>query len=190
MKNLFCLLARFFSRCEEYFLSLLLSAMTLIVFAEVIARFVFNVGISWAQELTLIINAWLTLLGASYCVREKAHIGVNLLTAHLKGRTARTVTFVAVLACLLYTFFYLYGAVIYVYEDYQINVELQDIPLPTWVAALCLVFGFLLLAIRFIEAGYRVLIKGDLHVLENNSEVDASMKLAKETQQQANSEAT
>ncbi len=52
-------------KIEEGFLSILLVSMTVLVFAEVVARFVFNHGIMWAQELTLIINSWMVLIGAS-----------------------------------------------------------------------------------------------------------------------------
>ncbi len=163
---------------EESVLSILLVAMTIIVFVEVVARFVFNHGISWAQELTLIINSWMVLLGASYCIREKAHIGVEFLVDKLDGLAARLTAILALSACLLYAGIYLYGAVVFVWEDYQIGIELDDLPVPTWIPASVLVIGFSLVAVRFLAAFYQVLAHNNLHVLQHVGEVEESMELA------------
>lgn len=169
---------KFLHKFEESVLSILLVAMTILVFTEVVARFVFNHGISWAQELTLIINSWMVLLGASYCIREKAHIGVEFLVDKLKGKAARNATIIALAACLLYAAIYLYGAAVYVWEDYQIGIELDDLPIQTWIPASVLVIGFALVAVRFAAAFYRVWVHNDLHVLQHVGEVKESMDLA------------
>ena len=57
----------------------LLGLMTLITFANVVARFVFNSNILWALELTVFLFAWLVLLGASYAVKTHAHLGVDAI---------------------------------------------------------------------------------------------------------------
>lgn len=168
----------FLHKFEESVLSILLVAMTILVFVEVVARFVFNHGISWAQELTLIINSWMVLLGASYCIREKAHIGVEFLVDKLQGKAARNAAIIALAACLLYAAIYLYGAAVYVWEDYQIGIELDDLPVLTWIPASVLVIGFVLVGVRFAAAFYRVWVHNDLHVLQHVSEVKESMELA------------
>ncbi|PIE46152.1 MAG: C4-dicarboxylate ABC transporter permease [Gammaproteobacteria bacterium] len=172
------MLRRLLHQLEESILSILLVFMTILVFAEVIARFVFNHGISWAQELTLIINSWMVLLGASYCIREKAHIGVEFLTDKLDGMAARAVAVIALIACLIYSGIFLYGSTIYVWEDFQIGIELDDLPIPTWIPASALVVGFALIAVRFLAAFYQVIVHNDIHVLQHRGEVEESMELA------------
>lgn len=169
---------KFLHKFEESVLSILLVAMTILVFTEVIARFVFNHGISWAQELTLIINSWMVLLGASYCIREKAHIGVEFLVEKLKGKAARIAAITALSACLLYAAIYLYGAAVYVWEDYQIGIELDDMPVQTWIPASVLVIGFALVGVRFVAAFHQVLVHNNLQVLHHVGEVKESMDLA------------
>ena len=51
---------------EESLIAIILGAMTLITFANVIARYVFNSNILWALETTVFLFAWLVLIGASY----------------------------------------------------------------------------------------------------------------------------
>ncbi len=172
------MLKKIIHNIEEGILSILLVSMTILVFAEVVARFVFNHGIMWAQELTLIINSWMVLVGASYCIREKAHIGIDFVVDKLNGFAARLVALIALTACLVYAGIYLYGAINYVWEDYQIGIELDDLPIQTWMPASVLVVGFTLIAIRFVEAFWQVLRYNNIHVLQHVGEAEESMDLA------------
>jgi C4-dicarboxylate transporter DctQ subunit len=62
---------------EETVIAVLLGLMTLITFANVVARYLFNSNILWALELTVYLFGWLVLLGASYAVKKNAHLGVD-----------------------------------------------------------------------------------------------------------------
>lgn len=169
---------KIFNRVEEIFLSFLLVWMTVLVFSEVIARFVFSHGISWAEEMTLNTNSWFVLLGASYCIRKKAHIGVDFIVAKLDGMTAKVVAVTAVGACLIYACIYLYGAWFYVYEDYQLGLDLYDIPIKSWIPASALVIGFALILFRLLEVLYQVIMQGNVHALQHEGEAKESMELA------------
>lgn len=169
---------KIFNRLEEIFLSILLVWMTVLVFAEVIARFVFSYGISWAEEMTLTTNSWFVLFGASYCIREKAHIGVDFIVAKLDGKAAKAVALIAVAACLIYAVIYLYGACLYVYQDYQVGVELFDIPIKSWIPASALVIGFILIVLRLLEVLYQVVVHNNVHALQHEGEAKESMDLA------------
>ena len=72
-------LARIGDAIEETFIAVCLGLMTVITFANVIARYVFNSNILWALELTVFLFAWLVLLGASYGVKKHFHIGVDVV---------------------------------------------------------------------------------------------------------------
>ena len=74
---------------EESFISLLLVSMTLLVFAEVVARFLFNVGFLWMEEVTLTLGAWFVLFGASYGVKVGAHIGVDAFVQVLPEKDSK-----------------------------------------------------------------------------------------------------
>ncbi len=55
---------------EETLIAFFLGAMTLLTFANVISRYVFNDNILWALELTVFMFAWMVLVGASYGVKK------------------------------------------------------------------------------------------------------------------------
>ncbi|MFV0431865.1 MAG: TRAP transporter small permease [Alphaproteobacteria bacterium] len=170
---------KLFNQIEEGFLSFLLLCMVVIIFVEVVLRFVFNQGLDWAQEATLIINAWMVLLGASYCVRERAHISIDFFTRKLKGNTAITVACLALIACMTYCVIFFLGAYRYVSKMKLIGIDLQDIPMQRWVATLCLLFGFGLLFLRFLEVFIKVIYHKDTNILRHVGEAEESMELAK-----------
>jgi C4-dicarboxylate transporter DctQ subunit len=138
-------------RLEEGIISLLLVAMTLIVFLEVVLRFGFNTGFLWAQELTLHVSAWLVLFGASYGVKVGAHIGVDAVVRLLKPEVRRIVTMFAVVLCLAYCGLLGYGAWVYLSKMYRLEIELEDMAIERWIAHSILLIGFVLLAVRLIE---------------------------------------
>ena len=77
---------------EESAIALLLAAMTVVTFSQVIARYVFNSGWPSALEFTTILFAWLVLFGASYAMRIGAHLGVDILIRLLPKPAYRAMT--------------------------------------------------------------------------------------------------
>lgn len=167
---------------EEMFISLLLVAMTLLVFSEVIARFGFNSGIHWAQEVTLLLAAWFVLFGASYGLRTGAHICVDVALKRFPNNQQRFFALLAVVLCIIYCGFFLYGSWIYISKMKMIGIELEDIPLPKWIPMNVLIIGFSLLVIRLLSLATQI-IKGKQQGFHLVSEASESMKLAKDLEQ-------
>ena len=69
----------FIDSLEETMIAIMLGIMTLVTFANVMARYVFNSNILWGLEVTSILFAWLVLFGVSYCVKKTAHLGVDAI---------------------------------------------------------------------------------------------------------------
>ncbi len=95
---------------EETVIAVLLGLMTLLTFANVIARFAFNSNILWALELTVFMFAWLVLLGASYAVKKHSHLGVDAIVNLLPPGLRRALALIAVGACLVFSLLMLKGA--------------------------------------------------------------------------------
>ncbi|HBS50034.1 MAG TPA: TRAP transporter permease DctQ [Rhodobacteraceae bacterium] len=95
---------------EESVIALLLGLMTVVTFANVIARFVFNSNILWALELTVFMFAWLVLLGASYAVKKHAHLGVDAILNMLRPGPRRVLALISVALCLIFSLLMLKGA--------------------------------------------------------------------------------
>jgi C4-dicarboxylate transporter DctQ subunit len=176
------MLKKIIGQAEEAFISLLLVSMTLLVFVEVVARFGFNTGIHWSQELTLILAGWFVLFGASYGVKVGAHIGVDVFVKLLPKKAYRALTLLAIVLCLVYCGLFLAGSWVYVSKMYKIGIELEDIPLPRWMPMTILLIGLVLLVIRFLQLGWKV-ITGEADGFHMADEAKESLELAKELQE-------
>ena len=100
----------FTDRIEETLISAILGVMTLITFANVVARYGFNKNILWALELTVFLFGWLVLLGASYAVKKGSHLGVDIVVNILTSKSRRVLGLVAVAVCVAFSFLMLKGA--------------------------------------------------------------------------------
>lgn len=142
---------------EEGLVALLLAAMTLVTFTQVVLRYVFNSGYVWALELTIFLFAWLVLFGMSYGVRVGAHIGVDLLVKKLPPAVAKVVGLVSIALCMLYAGLLAYGGYTDIDLLLTIGIEAEDLPIPLWIPKLILPLGFALLFIRLAQAGWELL---------------------------------
>jgi len=164
---------------EETFIAITLGLMTLITFANVIARYVFSSNILWALEATVFLFAWLVLVGASYGVKKNFHIGIDVGVNLLPPGARKTVALIAAFCCILFAALLLKGSWDYwaPFIGKQSFYETQDIPvpfflvwlkdvfndgeayekLPRFIPYFVLPFAMLLLLVRFGQAFWRVL---------------------------------
>ncbi len=172
-------LSRYIDELEETLIALLLGAMALITFANVLARYLFQTNILWALEATVFLFAWLVLMGMSYCVKHSLHLGVDIVINSVGPRTRRILAIISVLCCLAYCLLLLKGCWDYWYPFMTKNAwyEVDDIPLansmqflsqwfnegekyekiPKFIPYFVLPLGAALLTFRFLEAGYRII---------------------------------
>lgn len=175
---------RIINGLEETIIAGLLAAMTLLVFVEVVMRFGFGTGMMWAQELTLHLSAWMVLFGVSYGIKVGSHIGVDALVKILPAQIRRVVSGAAVIACLAYCGFFSYGSWIYLSKMYKIGIELDDMPVPKWLAHSILLIGMILMAIRLLQLLWAIATgKSDSFKLAD--EAKESLHLAEETKASA-----
>ena len=82
------LLTRFADRVERalgWLLVVLMSVMVVDVTWQVASRFLFQDPRSFTEELAGFLLIWISLLGAAYGFRTRAHLGIDLLVSQLGG---------------------------------------------------------------------------------------------------------
>jgi TRAP-type C4-dicarboxylate transport system permease small subunit len=57
----------------------LFAVLTVSVFAQVVARYVFNQPPAWTEELARFCQVWIILLASSICLRKGSHLAVDYL---------------------------------------------------------------------------------------------------------------
>ncbi|NDP38563.1 MAG: TRAP transporter small permease [Rhodoferax sp.] len=166
-------------RLEEWIISLMLLAMTALTFAQVVMRYVFNSGLSWALELTTVFFAVMIFVGISYGVRVGSHIGVDALVKMLGPQPRRAVSILAVLLSLLYIGFVLAGASHYVLKMREVGIEFEDMPIERWQVLAVMPLGYVLTGWRFLQI-FSGLLTGKTDSLHLADEAAEAMKLKSE----------
>lgn len=77
----------------------IVAVMVAVVFAQVVARYGFNRGIGWADEVARLAFVATVFLGIAVGVRARAHIAVGLVGAILPGPARRLLARAVLAAC-------------------------------------------------------------------------------------------
>lgn len=74
----------------QWAVAVLTAALVTIVAGNVVARYVFNTGVPWVEELSRLIFVWVVFLGACVAMQHRGHLAIGFLVDRLPA-TARTV---------------------------------------------------------------------------------------------------
>lgn len=170
---------RWLDRLEEWIVVAMLVAMTGLTFVQVVLRYVFNSGFTWALELTTVFFAVMIFVGVSYGVRMGSHIGVDALLRLMPPGLKRGVSIVVVLLCLAYAGIVIAGAWVYVTKMKMVGVELEDLPIPVWIVRAILPLGYALMTFRFLQVLWQ-LVTGRSDSLHLADEAADAMRLKAE----------
>lgn len=189
---------------EETLIAVLLGLMTLITFANVIARYIFASNILWALEATVFLFAWLVLIGVSYCVKINALLGVDVVVNILSPRWRKIVGLLAVAASLLFCILITIGAwnywlpfagerAWYQVDDIVMPEFLQFLApymnegekwdkLPRFIPYFALPLGMSLLTFRMIQAGWRIATGRQETIIIGHEAEDALDEIRRDTE--------
>lgn len=90
-------------RANRWALIVILAAMALLVFVNVLLRYLTNQSITWAEEVARHLMIWLTFLGAGPVLRHGGHVALENVQAALPRHLA--VLLRATVALLMLAFF-------------------------------------------------------------------------------------
>lgn len=87
---------------EEYLIGILLVAMTLVMFLQIVMRYVFNAALSWPEEFCRYAFVYITFLTIGYCVQRNSMLRLDLVIQALPKVAARILEFLIWVCCLAF----------------------------------------------------------------------------------------
>ena len=181
---------KFLDHLEEWLISFLIAAATLIIFVAVVHRYaaglpipvlqdrLLAINMSWAQELCIIMFVWMAKFGAAYGVRTGIHVGVDVVINRLDERNRRKFVIFALLAGALFTGSIGYLGAHFVGENgahyaflslFHMDVgnlpegpTTPDLEWPTWMVYSAIPLGSSLMCFRFLQVWWGFLKTGEL----------------------------
>ena len=180
---------KFLDHLEEWFITFLIAAATLIIFAAVGHRYLSGVAIpglqdwllslsfSWAQELCIIMFVWMAKFGAAYGVRTGIHVGVDVLINRLSDSTRGKYIVFGLSAGALFTGIVGTLGAHFVWENGMHHAVLAtlgqsvgdlpegpttpDLEWPTWIVYSAIPLGSFLMCFRFVQVAFHFARSGD-----------------------------
>ncbi|MGE5713924.1 MAG: TRAP transporter small permease [Betaproteobacteria bacterium] len=158
---------RVLDHLEEWLITFLIGAATLIIFAAVVHRYLtgwatggfqdalLKIDMSWAQELTIFMFVWMAKFGAAYGVRTGIHVGVDVLINALNDRTRGWFIIFGLLAGALFTGIIGTFGAHFVWELMHTEQVSADLELPKWIVYACIPLGSYLMCYRFLQVAWK-----------------------------------
>jgi len=84
--------------------------MVVVIFVQVIARYVFHNSLSWSEEIGRYLFIWITFLGAVIGVKERLHVGVDVAVKAMPAGVQRILVLVGNLLMIVFVVYMLQGS--------------------------------------------------------------------------------
>jgi TRAP-type C4-dicarboxylate transport system permease small subunit len=143
------------NQCVEHLAALVLTAITLFMFGNVVLRYAFNAPIAWGDEVMQFAFIWLVFIGAVAAMKSGSHFSVTFLLDQLPRPIAAVIevmgdlTVIAICAILTW-----YGLQVTMLFSFQLSPSLE-IPM-TFVNASLPLASLLMLVVRAVQMVERV----------------------------------
>lgn len=114
----------------------------LLAFVNVVLRYVFDMSLPWAAELTNYLFIWSALFGAAYGFKQGAHISITLLIEKFSPSVMKMFLLFANLLSIIYLLlisYFGYKLILMLMDFGEINVDLQ---IPLWIPQLVIPIAF------------------------------------------------
>lgn len=142
-------------RTEEVITGVCVVVMTILVFLQVVMRYVFSAPMSWSDEIAVYAMLWSVYLSTAWAVRERAHIRVMNLIQMFPGKMSQGMMIFSDLIWFAFAVFLTYQSILLDISMWKLPFESPVLGIAQKWPYLCLVFGFGLMTLRLIQVYYR-----------------------------------
>lgn len=125
-----------------------IAAGTLLAFINVVLRYCFNSGFSWAGEATNYLFIWSAFFGAAYGFNRGIHVSVTILIEKIHPLIAKTCFIFSSVVSTAFLLFLAYYGFEYLLVLHELEFMSVDLGVPQWVPMLVLPIAFFLAAYR------------------------------------------
>lgn len=142
---------RFLLFVETYIAGILMIVTSLLIFLQVILRYVFSYSIIWAEEFARYGIVWFVFLGSSLAVHEGAHASVDVLIKLLPTKVYRVFAALAIVISIGFTVTVAWFGIRMVIRIAQIGNITPALGIPMYIPYLAIPIGSAMMTWRFAE---------------------------------------
>jgi TRAP-type C4-dicarboxylate transport system permease small subunit len=140
---------------ERYLMLVLYCFIVFVIVGEVVRRFVLDFSSLWGEEAARFAFIYLGWIGASYAVKQRAHIRFDFLTRAMPPRAAAAVFLFSEFATLVFACFAAYWSMQSLLTMVRFDALAPALRVPqAWFAA-AVPLGFAMMIVRVIQSARR-----------------------------------
>ncbi|MEI6155122.1 MAG: TRAP transporter small permease [Deltaproteobacteria bacterium] len=135
-------------RIEQIFLVILLSALILVAFSQIILRNLFSTGIAWGDALVRGLVLWTGFIGATIAAREGKHICIDAVSRWLSPNGKKIVAIIINAFSFLICCFLTFAALKFIHNEFLMK-SVIFLGIPSWISEIILPVTFGIMAFRY-----------------------------------------
>lgn len=136
---------------EEYMIVILTAVMTILLFLQVLFRFVLNLPLAWVEEISLYSMVWLCYFGCSLAIKMREHLKMEIITNFLKPKAKKIFDMISLILFFAFAVFVLYHVTLLTVDILQRGQVTAVLEIPKWIPYAGVPVAFLLMLIRMIQ---------------------------------------
>lgn len=144
------LLLRVVTHIETFGMVFFFTAALATGVGQVIARYVFNYGLLWADQAFVKFTIWAALIGASRAVRDGLHVRVDLVLDRFAAGPRRVAELVVLSINVAFCAVLCWAALGYLEFLQMIGTTNVDTDVPEWIPFLVVPFFLALMCVRYL----------------------------------------
>lgn len=152
---------------EGLFCALLLVIMTVLMFTEVVARYIFGSSFIWIEELSRYMFIWLAFISAAYVTATQAHIKVDVALSVFPDKIQPIIKKVGLIIWLIFSAVITYVGFDYSITMLQVGGDSPALGLSKGIIYLGIPIGYLLMSIRLIFVLFKKVSSSDIEQIES-----------------------
>lgn len=142
---------RIFDKIEEILAATCLSVMTILTFANVVARYLFSASFSFSEEITTYLFVLLSMLGTAIAAKRRAHLGLSILTDAVGSKVRKGLLIAGYGAAVLFTGTIFYYGILMVRNQRLLGQVTAGMQWPEWIFGSFVPIGAFFATVRFIQ---------------------------------------
>lgn len=142
---------KIFDWIEEGLSAACLIVMTVLTFANVIARHVFSASFSFSEEITTYLFVLLSLLGTAIAAKRRAHLGLTIVLDAVSPKVRKIMEIISYILAILFSGAIFYYGMLMVRNQQILGQVTAGMQWPEWIFGSFVPVGAFFVVVRFIQ---------------------------------------
>ncbi|MCQ2508596.1 MAG: TRAP transporter small permease [Dorea sp.] len=139
-------------KIEKFVSCVCVIVMAILVFVNVIARYIFNNSLAFSDEMSTYLFVLMSFMGTAIAARRGAHLGLSILTDKVSSKTRMYINVFSYIVASLFCFLIVIFGVLMVMSQYQLGQETAAMQWPEWIYGAFVPVGATFAMIAFLQS--------------------------------------